>query len=99
MLFSISMFPIGGGESILDPVATVVEEIDRSGLPYQVTAMDTVIEGEWDDVLPVLQRAHQRLRQQHERVFMTLSMDDHQGARERLRGAVAEVEARLSDSG
>jgi uncharacterized protein YqgV (UPF0045/DUF77 family) len=36
MLFSVSIFPIGSDESILEPVAEVVEEIDRAGLHYLV---------------------------------------------------------------
>jgi uncharacterized protein (TIGR00106 family) len=95
MLFSVSMFPIGGGVSILDPVTEVVDEIDRAGLRYQVTAMDTVIEGSWDEVMPVLRRAEERLRAKHERVFLLLGVDDHVGANDRLLSAVEEVGRRL----
>ena len=60
MLFSLSMFPIGSGDSLVDPVAEVIDEIDRAGLRYRVTGADTVIEGEWDEVVPVIRRAEQR---------------------------------------
>ena len=95
MLFSVSMFPIGSDESILEPVAEVVEEIDRAGLHYQVTAMDTVIEGEWEHVLPALRRAQQRLRQHHERVFMRIEVDDHSGAHDRMLQSVSDVEQQV----
>lgn len=48
------MYPIGGTDELADPVSQVVEEIDRAGLDYQVTGMDTVIEGDFDDVWPVV---------------------------------------------
>lgn len=98
MLFSLSMFPIGSGDSLAAPVAEVVDEIDRAGLPYQVTGADTVIEGEWEEVVPVIRRAEERLREKHDRVYMVLTVDDHKGVRNRLEAAVADVEDRLGRS-
>lgn len=95
MLFSVAMFPIGSDTSLTKPVAAVIDEIDRAGLHYEVTGMDTVIEGEWDDVVSVLHRAEQRLRRDYDRVFMQLSVDDHAGSIGRLHGAVEDVERQL----
>lgn len=67
MLFTLTMFPVGAGPSIRKPVAEVVDEIDRAGLHYDVSAADTVIEGTWEEVMPVVQRAEQRMRQRHGR--------------------------------
>lgn len=96
MLFSLTMFPVGHGPSLSKPVAEVVDEIDRSGLHYAVTGMDTIIEGTWEEVLPVIQRAEQRMRARYGRVYMTLSIDDRVGATDRLHGAVREVEQELA---
>jgi uncharacterized protein (TIGR00106 family) len=96
MLFSLTMFPIGEGESLCRPVAGVIDELDRAGLKYQVTGMDTILEGEWDEVMPVIRRAEERMRAQYGRVYMTLAIDDRTGARNRLHGAVADVERELS---
>jgi uncharacterized protein (TIGR00106 family) len=91
MLFSVSMFPIGSGDSLSHPVAEVIDEIDRAGLTYQVSAMDTIIEGEWKDVMPVIRTAHRHLTERHDRVYV----DDHESAESRLTGAVADVEEEL----
>jgi len=92
MLFSVSMFPIGGGESLVHPVAEVVDEIDHAGLPYQVTSMDTQIEGEWDEVMPVIRKAQARLLEKHSRVYLTILVDEHRGAEKgRLESSVDEV--------
>jgi uncharacterized protein (TIGR00106 family) len=95
MLFSVSMFPIGSSDEIAHPVAEVVDEIDRAGLPYEVSAMDTVIEGAWDDVMPVIRLAHERMIKRHDRVYMTVAVDEHRGHRSRLEGAVADLDRDL----
>jgi len=99
MLFSVSMFPVGDADSLAQPVAEVVDEIDRAGLPYQVTAMDTVIEGEWEDVMPVIRRAEQRLRATHDRVYLTITVDDHHGVRNRIDASPKEVMQQLERRG
>ena len=95
MLFSLSMFPIGDGPSLCKPIADVIDEIDGAGLHYDVTGMDTIIEGEWKDVMPVIERAEQRLREKHDRVYMVLTLDDHVGVENRLHGAIEDVEREL----
>lgn len=95
MLFSLSMFPIGDGSSLCKPVADVIDEIDRTGLHYDVTGMDTIIEGEWKDVMPAIERAEKRLRDSHDRVYMILTLDDRVGVENRLHGAIEDVEREL----
>lgn len=98
MLFSLAMYPIGGSDELADPVSQVVEEIDRAGLDYQVTGMDTVIEGDFDDVWPVVCRAHARLRECYPRVFTLLAIDDHAGASGRMAGAVHDIDEMIGRS-
>ena len=95
MLCSLTMFPVGDGTSMCKPVAEVVDEIDRAGLHYEVTGMDTIVEGDWDDVMPVIHRAEERMRDRYGRVYMSLTMDDRAGATNRLHEAVADVEREL----
>jgi uncharacterized protein (TIGR00106 family) len=95
MLFSIAMFPIGTGPSIRKPVAEVIDEIDKAGLHYEVGPADTVIEGEWDEVMPVLKQAEERLRINHGRVFMLITVDDYVGVGNQLHTAVVDVEQEL----
>ncbi|NIU35137.1 MAG: MTH1187 family thiamine-binding protein [Gemmatimonadetes bacterium] len=95
MLFSLSMFPVGTSDSLQEPVAVVIEEIDRAGLEYQTTGMNTVIEGEWDAVLPVIRAAHRKLAAEYDRVYLSLSVDDHPGSENRLTGAVEDVQREL----
>jgi uncharacterized protein (TIGR00106 family) len=95
MLFSVAMFPIGDGPSLHKPVAEVISEFETAELHFHVGPADTVIEGDWDDVMPVLQRAGERLRAHHDRVFMLITVDDYVGADNRLHTAVEEIEREL----
>jgi uncharacterized protein YqgV (UPF0045/DUF77 family) len=45
--------------------------------------------------MPVVQRAEQRMREQHGRVFMLLTLDDRVGMESRLHDAVEAVEDEL----
>ena len=96
MLFSLSMFPTSkGSASVSEDVAKVIDIIDKSGLPYRLTSMSTIIEGDWEPVMKVINKARLILRKRHERVYMVLTMDDRKGAKNRLTGKVTSVEKRL----
>jgi uncharacterized protein (TIGR00106 family) len=96
MLFSVSVVPVGKGDALAHPVAEVIEEIEQAGLSYQVTAMDTVIEGSWDEVVPVIRRAQQRLLEEYPRVLLTLTVDEHRGVPPgRLTASVDDIDREL----
>ena len=45
VLLEFAMAPRGHEQSLSADVARIVDIIDRSGLPYQLTAMGTLLEG------------------------------------------------------
>jgi uncharacterized protein YqgV (UPF0045/DUF77 family) len=60
MLVQVAMFPTDKvGTSVSGDVAKVIDLIDRSGMPYKVTAMSTIIEGEWEPIMALLNRCPQ----------------------------------------
>ncbi len=96
MLFQLAMFPTSKGTaSVSADVAKVIDIIDKSGLPYKLTAMSTIIEGDWDPVMKVINKARLALRRKHNRLYMVLTIDDRKGAKNRLTGKVKSVEKRL----
>lgn len=95
MLFGISIYSFGEGDDQTEPVAEFVEKIAAAGLPYRTHAMQTVVEGNWDRVMPVLKEAHDELTKKYDRVFMSLDLDHHQGREGRLEGSVGDVEEEL----
>ncbi len=96
MLASVSIFPIGKGVSIGPYVAEAVDIVDKSGLDYRLTAMGTVIEGDWDAVLAVVKKMRDRMLKRSERVYLTISIDDRADKRRRIESKVKSVESLLS---
>ncbi len=95
MIVEFSVVPIGRGEALSEPVARIIDIVDRSGLPYQLTAMGTIVEGGWDEVLGLIRRCHETMRGQASRVTTHITIDDREKTSGRIKGKVAEVEAVL----
>lgn len=96
MLVQVAMFPTDkAGASVSADVAQVIALIDKSGLPYKVTAMATILEGEWKPVMKLLNRARKLLLRRHSRVYITMAIDDRKDAKNRLTGKVRSIERRL----
>lgn len=95
MIIEFSVVPIGRGETLAGPVARVLDLVDKSGLPYQLTAMGTIVEGEWDDVIGLVRRCHEAAREEAGRVYTHITIDDRSQASGRIAGKVREVEELL----
>jgi len=98
MLFQLTMFPTtkkSTTASASADVARVIDIIDRSGLSYKLGPMSTTIEGNWEPVMKVINRARLMLRKKHSRVYIIITIDDRKGARKRITGKVESVERKL----
>lgn len=95
VLLEFSMSPFDKGESLSEYVARSLDIIDRSGLPYRLTPMGTVLEGEWDEVMAVVTACHERMRQDCARISTSIRIDYRAGRGGRLAGKIATVEGRL----
>jgi uncharacterized protein (TIGR00106 family) len=96
MLVQLTMFPTDKRtESVSADVAKVIDIIDRSGLPYKLTAMATIIEGEWAPVMRVVNKARLMLKKTHSRVYIIMAIDDRKDAKNRLTGKIQSVEKKL----
>ncbi|HBG46556.1 MAG TPA: hypothetical protein DDW94_06140 [Deltaproteobacteria bacterium] len=95
VLLEFSMTPIGKGESVSKYVARSLEIIDRSGLPYRLNPMGTVIEGDWDDCLAVVKKCFDRMRKDCERVSTSIKIDYRKGKKGRITSKVESVERRV----
>ncbi|MFH1070920.1 MAG: MTH1187 family thiamine-binding protein [Candidatus Glassbacteria bacterium] len=95
MLAQMSLFPLGKTSGMSKDVARVIELIEQSGLPYQLTAMGTLIEGEWDEVMELVGRCRRKLLEEHKRIYMVLKVDDQPGVTGKLAGKVRSVEEKL----
>ena len=92
VLLEFSMSPFAKGESLSPYVARSLDIIDKSGLPYQLTPMGTIIEGEWDEVMALVRRCHEQARVGSTHVMTTLRIEDELGATDKLHENIASVE-------
>lgn len=92
MLFELSIIPLGGIDSLSTQIAAVLDLIDASGLPYQLTPSGTCIEGEWDEVMPLIKKCHEHARVNSSHVITTLKIEDEAGEHDKLTRNVTSVE-------
>ncbi|MGB9691808.1 MAG: MTH1187 family thiamine-binding protein [Candidatus Sumerlaeaceae bacterium] len=93
MLAEFSIAPLLGHEEHLSgPVAEMLKIVDESGLPYELHAMGTIIEGEWNEVMPVIEKCYRYMSERFPRVSVIIKIDDARGRTGRLRGKVESVE-------
>jgi len=96
VLIHFSIFPTDKGTSVSPYVAKSIRIIRASGLSYTLGPMSTAIEGEtWEEVMGVVEKCFQALKEDAERIYMTLQMDYRAGAENRLEGKIRSVEEKL----
>jgi uncharacterized protein (TIGR00106 family) len=92
VLLEFSMTPVGQGESVSAHVARVLDLIDRSGIPYQLTPMGTIIEGDWAETMGLVTRCFELLAAEFPRVAVHMKVDYRAGPDSRMRSKTAKVE-------
>lgn len=95
LLLEFAMYPMCKGESVSPFVARSLDIIDKSGLPYQLTPMGTIIEGEWGEVMAVVTACFEAMSSDCERIGTSIKIDYRAGAEGRLKGKVESVQKEL----
>jgi uncharacterized protein (TIGR00106 family) len=95
MLAIFSIAPHAPGEHLSEYVARVIKRVQASGLPYQLTSMGTLIEGEPQAVFDLIRDCHLEIRRDGGRVSTKVWIDDQVGRSGRLRDKVTSVEEKL----
>src|SRR4051812_11630244 len=92
LLAEFSIWPMDKGESVGQYVARALDIVDRSGLPYLLGPLGTCIEGEWPEVMAVIQKCYEELAKDSNRIACTVKVDWRRGQSGRLTSKVASVE-------
>jgi uncharacterized protein (TIGR00106 family) len=95
VLLEFSMSPMDKGESVGKYVSRSLDIIDKSGVPYRLNPMGTVLEGEWEDVFGVVKKCYERMRKDCRRISVGIRVDYRKGATGRLESKIASVQKRL----
>lgn len=94
------MFPTSGecrdGASVAKYVSRIIDMIDQSGVPYQLTPMGTIVEtGSVPEALAIVEKAYAVLGEDCERVYSALKLDIRKGKSGRLKGKIDSVKREL----
>ena len=95
VLLEFSITPLGQGESVSPYVARCVELVAASGLPYELHSMGTIVEGELDVVLALMQCCMEAVAEDCPRVTCAAKLDWRPGHSGRLQSKVASVQEKL----
>lgn len=95
VLLEFSMSPSTKGESLSPYVARSLDIIDKSGLPYQLTPMGTIIEGEWAEVMAVVTACFEAMKTDCDRIGTHIKIDYRAGSEGRMSSKIEAVEKKL----
>ncbi len=90
-----SIFPLDKGESLSPYVARALKLIQDSGLPFELNPMGTCVEGEWQEVMALVNRCFQALEKDCNRINLSLKADYRKGPTGRMKSKVASVREKL----
>ena len=96
VLLEFSMFPTSGdcrdGSSVSKQVSKIVDAIDKSGVPYQLTPMGSIIEASsMKEALGIVELAYEQLSD-CDRVYSALKFDIRKNYENRLKTKIESVE-------
>ena len=94
-ILEFAIFPTDKGESVSPWVAKAVRIVRESGLPYTIGPMGSCVEGEFHQVLEILQECHRMMSGDCNRVYISAVFDSKRGKSGRLQGKLDSVNNRL----
>lgn len=97
VIVDFSIYPMDKGAESLSPyVAQALNIIKESGLDYKLGPMGTAIEGEWDEVMKVIDACYRVLEKDSDRVFLNLKADSRKGRKNGLSAKIDSVQTKMS---
>lgn len=98
VLVEFSMSPFDKGPNLSKYVARSLDIIDGSGLAYRMGPMGTCLEGTFKECFSVVEQCFERMRQDCERISVSIKVDYRKGRTGRLEGKIRSVEDKLGRS-
>lgn len=90
------MFPTDKGASASPFVSRIIAMIRDSGVPYQLSAMGTIIETETlEQAQAIVAKAYALLENDCSRVYCTVTFDIREGKTGRMAQKVASIEGKI----
>jgi uncharacterized protein (TIGR00106 family) len=96
MIAAFSITPLGAGESVGHLVAEAIRLVRASGLPNETNAMFTNVEGEWDEVMPLIKACVDKVGEAAPRVSLVIKIDHRPGVTGAMQAKVEAIEGFLA---
>lgn len=78
-LMEFSIVPLDKGPHFSKFVAGILDIVDESGLDYRLNPMGTVVEGEWDELITLIDNCFKSLEKQSDRISLQVKFDHRKG--------------------
>jgi uncharacterized protein (TIGR00106 family) len=92
MLVELSVNPLGRGTHLSQDLGELLKLVAASGVSYALTPFGTCLEGEWDQIMPIVKQCHDKARSMSSHVFTTIRIEDEEGATNKIQENIASVE-------
>ncbi len=97
VILDFSIFPVDKPDPSMSPyVARVMDIIEASGLTYELGAMGTIIEGEWEEVMRVIDACYRELDTDCDRIYFTIKGDCRKGRTEGITKKISSVQEKTT---
>ncbi len=90
VMLEFSMYPLGKEESLSKHVSESLKIIAKSNVNYRFGPMSAVLEGEWEEVMKVVDQCYEKMKQNCNRIFCHISIDYRE---DRLDGLISKIES------
>jgi len=98
VLLEFAMFPTDKGDSVSQYVSKIIEMIRKSGSPYKLTAMGTIIETDTlEQALGLINQSYKVLEPFSNRVYSSIKLDIQKNKTNRLISKIESIESKIGD--
>ena len=97
MIVQFTLIPLGTkSDSLSKLLSKAMRPIVESGLDYKVGPMGSVVEGDWYQVVPLINRCRKILLRECDRLHISIAIDDRkEPASGRIEGKVKSLEKKM----
>jgi uncharacterized protein (TIGR00106 family) len=95
VIIDFAIFPMDKGESLSPYVARAIKIINESGLSHKLHPMGSCIEGEWEEVMGVVDKCFQELKKDCNRINVNFKADYRKSEPGRMDRKIESVETKI----
>ncbi len=96
MIAQFTLLPVGTkSDSLSTILAQALKPVIESNLNYKITPMATIVEGEWEEIMSLIDRCRKILSKKCDRVSLSISIDDRKRAKNPMNAKIQSLEKKM----